>query len=172
MFGRHCLSLRAAAALPLWAAASFAGAATPSANAGGHAQILHPVSVLKLRDMDFGDLAPTAAGTAVLEPNADTLTTTGGVVPVGGTPHSAEFAGSAQSSAIVNIKVPKQPSTLTRVGGTETMTASNFTLQGQSKRAIAAATFFTFRVGATLNVAAGQAEGTYVGNFTVTVQYP
>jgi Domain of unknown function (DUF4402) len=31
---------------------------------------------------------------------------------------------------------------------------------------------FTFRVGATLNVAAGQAEGTYVGTFDVTVQYP
>jgi hypothetical protein len=108
----------------------------------------------------------------VLEPNSDTISSTGGVVLAGGTPHAAEFVGSAQNSAVVNIKVPNQPSTLTRVGGTETMTLSNFTLQGQSKRSIAAASSFTFRVGGTLNVNANQAQGTYVGTFTVTVQYP
>jgi hypothetical protein len=52
------------------------------------------------------------------------------------------------------------------------MTLSNFTLQGQSKRTIAAASSFTFRVGGTLNVNANQAQGTYIGTFTVTVQYP
>jgi hypothetical protein len=158
--------------LTLAAPTSPVGAATPSTNATGTALVLRPVSVIKLEDMDFGDLWPSAAGTAVLEPNADVLTTTGGVTRVGGTPHSAEFAGSAQSSAVVNIKLPNQPSTLTRVGGTQTMTVSNFTLQGQNKRTIAAQTAFTFRVGGTLNVAANQAEGTYVGTFTVTVQYP
>jgi hypothetical protein len=73
---------------------------------------------------------------------------------------------------VVNIKVPNKPSTLTRVGGTETMTVTNFTLQGQSRRALAKAASFTFRVGGTLNVAAGQVEGVYVGTFDVTVQYP
>src|SRR3982751_341664 len=160
------------AILALAPAAAPASAVTPSPQAPGTALILPPVDVIKLKDMDFGDLWPTAAGTAVLEPNADTLSTTGGVTRVGGTPHSAEFAGSAQSSAVVNIKLPNQPSTLTRVGGTQTMTVSNFTLQGQNKRTIAAQTAFTFRVGGTLNVAANQVEGTYVGTFTVTVQYP
>src|SRR4051812_22017239 len=158
--------------LALVLTASSAGAATPSTNATATALILRPVDVTELKDMDFGDLWPTAAGTAVLEPNADTLSTTGGVARVGGTPHSAEFAGSAQSSAVVNIKLPNQPSTLTRVGGTETMTVSNFTLQGQSKRALAKAQSFKFRVGGTLNVGANQVEGTDVGTFDVTVQYP
>jgi hypothetical protein len=158
--------------LALAPAAAPAGAATASPQATGTALVLRPVSVTKLQDMDFGDLWPTAAGTAVLEPNTDTLSTTGGVTRVGGSPHSAEFAGSAQSSAVVNIKLPNQPSTLTRVGGTQTMTVSNFTLEGLSKRAIAAQTAFTFRVGGTLHVAAAQVEGTYVGTFTVTVQYP
>jgi hypothetical protein len=31
---------------------------------------------------------------------------------------------------------------------------------------------FEFRVGGTLNVAANQAEGDYVGTFVVTAQYP
>jgi hypothetical protein len=122
--------------------------------------------------MDFGYLAVATAGTAVLEPNADSFSTTGGVTAVGGTPHCAEFLGAAQSNSVVNIKVPTQPSTLTRIGGTQTITASNFTLQGQSKRALAKAASFTFRVGATLTVPAGQVEGTYVGTFAVTVQYP
>ena len=124
--------------------------------------------------MDFGDISisTTTAGTAVLEPNADSFSTTGGVTGIGGTPHCAEFAGAAQSNSVVNIKVPTSPSTLTRVGGTETVTASNFTLQSQSKRTLSKSEYFTFRVGATLNVPAGQVEGTYVGTFSVTVQYP
>lgn len=167
-----CVARLIAAALALCAPATMVLAATPAAQATANAAIIHPVTVTKLKDMDFGYVAVTTAGTAVLEPNADSYSTTGGVTGVGGTPHCAEFLGAAQSNSVVNIKVPNQPSTLTRVGGTETITASNFTLQGQSKRALAKAQSFTFRVGATLNVPAGQVEGTYVGTFSVTVQYP
>jgi len=172
MVGRKISIIRAAAALALFAPAALAGAATPSTRATGTAMVLRPVSVAKLKDMDFGYVAVGAAGTAVLEPNADAFSTTGGVTAVGGTPHSAQFAGVATTSSIVNIKIPNQPSTLTRVGGSETMTVSNFRLQGLNKRAIAAQSSFTFRVGGTLNVAANQVEGIYVGTFTVTVQYP
>jgi hypothetical protein len=108
----------------------------------------------------------------VLEPDANTLSTTGGVLAMGGTPAAAEFIGASQSSAVVNIKVPNQPITLTRVGGTETMRVDNWTLQGQSKRALARMSSFTFRVGGTLHVVAGQVEGFYSGTFDVIVQYP
>ena len=174
MLGVKTVGFGAAAglSLSLLAPVSPAGAVTPSTQATGSAMVLRPVSVAKLKDMDFGDVTVTAAGTAVLEPNADAFSTTGGVTKVGGTPHSAEFAGSATTSSIVNIKIPNQPITLTRVGGAQTMTVSNFTLQGLNKRVIAAQNSFTFRVGGTLNVAANQVEGVYVGTFTVTVQYP
>ena len=138
----------------------------------GKTLLLFPLTVQKVQDLDFGYLSVTTAGTAIINPETDVLTTTGGVLSIGGSPHSALFAGSAKSSSVVNIKIPKQSITLTRVGGTETMIVSNFTLQGQDKRAIAAQTVFTFRVGGTLNVAANQVEGTYVGTFDVTVQYP
>jgi hypothetical protein len=160
------------AALALGAPAAMAAAVGPPVQSTATAAVIRPLTVTKLKDMDFGYLAAATAGTAVLEPNADAFSTTGGASRVGGTPHCAEFLGAAQSNAVVNIQVPKQPITITRVGGTETMTVSNFTLQGLSKRAIAKATSFTFRVGATLNVPANQVEGTYVGTFTVTVQYP
>jgi hypothetical protein len=162
----------AAAALALSAQSSLAAAAPANAVATGHALVLRPVTVVKLKDLDFGIVWPSAAGTAVIEPDADVMTTTGGLVALGGSPHSAEFAGAANTSAVVIIKLPKQPVVLTRVGGTQTVTVSNFTLQGQSKRAIAAQAWFSFRVGGTLNVAANQADGTYVGTFDVTVQYP
>lgn len=137
------------------------------------AAMLFPLEILKNRDLDFGNLAaPTAAGTAVINPETDTITSTGGVLLLGGTPRAAMFTGAAQGNSVVIIRIPKQSITLTRVGGTQTMTASNFTLQGLDKRAVAARVAFDFRVGATLNVNANQAEGTYVGTFDVSIQYP
>lgn len=161
------------AALALCAPAAMVDAATPPTQATGQATIIHPLTVTKLRDMDFGYLGVAAAGTAVLDPDTDSLGVTGGALPVGGTPHCAEFLGAAQSNSVVNIKVPNKPSTLTRVGGTETLTASLFTLQGGlNKKVLAKSESFTFRVGATLTVPATAVEGTYVGTFDVTVQYP
>ena len=89
-------------------------------------------------------------------------------------PHSAEFAGSAlELKAVVNIKVPQAAPTLTRVGGTETMTLDNFDRPGpDASGSLAKAAKLHLRVGGTLNVAANQAEGVYVGTFDVTVQYP
>ena len=151
MFAYRVLRLTAAA-LALVVPATAANCATPPTPATADAVIILPLTVTKLDDMDFGSLAPTTAGTAVLDPDTDTLSVT---------------------NAVVNNKLPKQPVTLTTAGGTETMTATNFTLQsGYTKKALAQMDSFTFRVGATLNVAAAQVEGTYAGTFDVTVQYP
>jgi hypothetical protein len=149
-----------------------ARAAAPATQNAASATIVHPLSVAKVKDMDFGWVTAVTAGTAVLEPNADAFSTTGGVAPVGGSPHSAEFAGAASGGAVVIIKIPRQPITVTRVGGTETLTVSKFTLEGQSKRDLAKANSFRFRVGATLNLPRLPTPGTYVGQFDVTVQYP
>jgi hypothetical protein len=148
-------------------------AATPTANAVSTAAILHPINVIKRADLDFGYVgAGTGAGTVVIDPETDTTTATGGALLLGGSPHSASFVGAAGSSSVVNIKIPKQPVTLTRVGGTQTMTVSKFTLQGLDKRFVAKQVAFDFRVGATLAVGANQVEGLYTGSFDVTVQYP
>jgi hypothetical protein len=134
--------------------------------------LIYPLTVTKKSDMDFGYLAAVGAGTAVLEPNSNSLSTTGGVSALGGDPTSAVFIGASQSASVVNIKVPNQPITLTRVGGTETMRVDNFTLQGQDKRTLAKMSTFEFRVGGTLRVNAYQTEGFYSGTFDVTVHYP
>jgi hypothetical protein len=100
------------------------------------------------------------------------MSTTGGVLAMTSTRHAALFAGAASGGAVVNIKLPRNPITLTRIGGTETMTLSNFTLDGPAKRVMAKSGSFQFRVGGTVTVAANQAEGDYVGTFVVTAQYP
>ena len=136
------------------------------------AALLRPLTLTKLNDMDFGNLGVTANGTAVINPVTDTMTTTGGVIALGGTPRAATFRGVAQGNAVVIIRVPNGGVSLTRVGGTETILLNAFTLDGQSKRSMAQAGIFDFKVGATLRPMAGQADGVYAGTFDVTIQYP
>lgn len=170
MSTRHNLLRLAAAALlsALPAPLHAAGPVETSAST----IILRPLTVVKLADMDFGWIGVSAAGTITLDPANGTVSTTGGVFPMGGTPRAAWFAGASSGNAVVNIKLPKQAITLTRQSGTETLTLTNLTLDGPEKRTMARASSFEFKVGGRLNVAAGQADGTYLGTFTVTVQYP
>ena len=149
-------------------AAPIASPTPPAAQAA----LMRPLTLTKLADMDFGYLGVTAAGTATIDPVANSMSVTGGVIRLGGTPHAARFAGATRSSAVVNIKIPNNTILLTRVGGTQTIQLNAFTLDGQSKRTMAGAGVFEFNVGATLHPAANQMEGVYTGTFDVTIQYP
>lgn len=138
----------------------------------GSAMLMKPLTLKKLRDLDFGTLGVSTAGTAAVNPVTDTLSVTGGVIALGGTPQSARFAGATSSSAVVNIRLPNNPVFITRSGGTETIRVDSFVLDGQSKRVMAQAGVFEFNVGATLRPVANQATGLYSGTFEVTIQYP
>lgn len=170
-FVRAFLPACAALLLSLPAAASAAPVA-PDRNATGTVRIVAPAEVRKLQDLDFAYLTVTTAGTAVVDPNTDAMTTTGGVIHAGGVPYAALFEGIAPVKGVVIVRLPRQPAILTRVGGTETMTVSNWTISGNAKRTVAEQEPFDFKVGGTLNVNANQVEGTYVGTFAVEVQYP
>ena len=166
------LALLLALAIPAAAEAAPPQLFLPDRNATGTAVITKPITLQKMRDLDFGLVTVTTAGTAVLNPNTDAVTTTGGVLFAGGFPHSAVFDGISPIGNIVIIRLPRNPATVTRVGGTETMTVDNWTLDGSSRRTVPSRTAFTFKVGATLYVGANQVEGTYTGTFDVEVQYP
>jgi hypothetical protein len=167
----RCLAAALFALAPVAGAQAVPVAAPQPATA--QAAMLFPLKVIKQKDLNFGYVAPvTGAGTVIINPNTNAVTVTGGVQLLGGAPHPALFTGAAKSNSVVIIRIPKQPITVTRVGGSETMTVANFTLQGLDKREVAAKVAFDFQVGATLNVNAGQAEGLYVGTFEVSVQYP
>lgn len=165
-------SLLAAGLLSIAAAAPVSAAPVAAATpATGHTRIIDPVAVRKLQDLDFAYLSVTTAGTAVINPNTDVLTTTGGVLTAGGTPYGALFEAVSPVKNVVHIRVPKQPIIVTRIGGTETMTVDNFTVSGSPNRNVVAKEAFTFTVGGTLHVSANQAEGLYEGQFTVDIQF-
>jgi hypothetical protein len=172
MFSLPRLHFVAAAVLLAGASAAAAAPVPAKTNASGKATILSSLSVLKKSDLDFGVLVVAGAGTAVINPANGALTVTGPLTSIGTSAHAATFTATGSKNSVVHIRVPTAPITLTRVGGTETMTASNWTLDGATNRKIPLNDTFDFSVGATLNVAAGQADGTYAGTFQVTVQYP
>jgi len=156
----------------LFASAAQAAPVSASSNASGSTVVLRPLTVVKQADLDFGPIVVAGAGTAVIDPVSGNMTTTGPLTRVGTSARPALFTTTGSRNSIVLIRVPQQPVTLTRVGGTETMTVSNWTTDGPTNRRIPANQTFDFAVGGRLNVAAGQADGTYLGTFTVTVQYP
>ena len=149
-----------------------AGSVAPDQNATGRAIVLRPLSLLKVEDLDFGWLTVTAAGTATVDPSTGAVTGSGGVLPSGGVPQAAWFVGAASRNTPIKIRIPTKAITLTRVGGTETMSLSAWTLDGPADRKTGPDRAFSFRVGGTLTVAAGQADGLYEGTFSVEVQYP
>jgi hypothetical protein len=163
LFSLFALSLpSAAAAAPVRA----------SPKAQGEVTLVKPLTLQRVNDMDFAWLGVTTGGTATINPISGALSVSGGLVPLGGTPSPARYAGAATKSTVVNIKVPKQPVLITRVGGTETLAVSNFTLDGQDKRTLAQSGSFTFAVGAQITVPAGTLDGLYTGEIDVTIQYP
>jgi hypothetical protein len=146
----------------------------PNRNATGTVQISAPATVRRLQHMDFAFLSSgTTAGTAIMNPDTDAVTTTGGVTRAGGTPYAAMFEAISPEKNVVIIRLPRQPTNLTRVGGTETMTLSNWTISGgDTRKSVPAKEPFTFKIGGTLYVGANQVEGTYTGTFTIDVQFP
>ncbi len=172
MFGALRLPLTMILLLALIAPAAIAAPIASPTPPAAQAALMRPLTLTKLADMDFGNLGVTTSGTAVIDPVSNTLAVTGGVIRLGGTPRAARFAGSTSSSAVVIIRIPNRTVLLTRVGGTQTIALDAFTLDGQSKRAMAQAGVFEFAVGATLRPTANQLEGVYTGTFDVTIQYP
>jgi len=170
LFGLPRLRVLAAfAMLPIPAAGS---GAPVTQGAPAEAAILSPLSVIKRADLDFGTLVVSGAGTAVIDPVSGSEAVTGPIVTAGTPGHPAKFTATGSKNAVALIRLPKNPINVTRVGGTETMTVTDWTVDGAINRRIPITDTFDFSVGATLNVAANQAEGTYTGTFTVTVQYP
>ena len=153
-------------------APAHAAPVAPARNATSTVVIAPPASVRKMQDLNFASLTVTTAGTAIIDPNTDGMTTTGGVLYVAGLYYAAQFEAVSPIKSVVIIRIPRDPITVTRVGGTETMTVSNWTLSGSSRRNVAAHETIAFNVGGTLFVNANQAEGLYLGTFSVEVQYP
>ena len=144
-----------------------------SATATATATIVSPIAIAKTVDMNFGNVAASAAlGTVVLTP-AGARSATGGVTLPStiGTVSAASFTVTGTPGYTYAITLPGAALTIT--SGAPTMTVDTWTSNPVSPGTLVAGTS-TLTVGATLHVGANQAAGVYgipAQTFTVTVNY-
>ncbi len=125
-----------------------------------------PISISAGADLDFATMAPTGtAGTVTVTPASARSSVD--VDLVGGTPSAASFDVTGDSGANYSVILP---SSATLTSGANTMTVDTFTDDTGPNPKLTGGSD-TFNVGATLNVGAAQAAGSYSGTFPVTVNY-
>jgi hypothetical protein len=174
----HSVILRSLGLIALCAAVP---ARADTDNAETKAVVVAPLSFVNVQEIDFGAmLAGPTAGTVTISP-AGVRTKTGGVTLTGGAPQAARFAGQGAFNQFVSISLTSNTYTMTRIGGTQTMTFSTFvigstptapiTTTPRTFRIASPTGIFNFPLGATLNVAANQTPGSYKGQFTVILNY-
>jgi hypothetical protein len=157
----------------IFAGITTAALAQVSATATASATIVGPIGITNTADMNFGNVAvSTVAGTVVLTPAAVRSTTGGCTLPaITGTVAAASFNVTGAASYTYAITLPAAATTIT--SGGNTMTVDTWTSTPSGTGTLSAGGSQTLTVGATLNVGASQAAGTYVSGtpFTVTVNY-
>ena len=158
----------------LFSGVSVISSAQVTATATASSTIVTPIGITKTVDMNFGNVAinSTTAGTVVLAP-AGTRTSTGGVTlpATAGTVAAAEFNVTGANNYTFSITLPSTSHEIK--SGSNTMSVTGFTSTPTPNGTLSATGSATVKVGATLNVSAGQAAGTYtsVTPFEVTVNY-
>ncbi len=156
-----------AAVVVLAAAAGKAEAAdTESANAS--ATLVAPVTLTKQAALDFGRLSSGVAGGTAVISSAGARSVTGDVVEEGGTPSTADFDITGEDGLVYDITLP---SSISLTSGANNMTVDTFTSDQAGNSGTLTGGSDSFSVGATLNVGASQATGTYTGSFDVTCAY-
>lgn len=129
-----------------------------------------PLTITKDMDLNFGSVVPgSTPGTITVSASASgSRTSTGGASILSqGTFSSACFSVTGGIGASYSITLPNS---VTLSGpGSNTMTVTGFS--ENSTNTIKSNGTDTFYIGATLNVGAQQAKGTYTGSFNVSVNY-
>ena len=146
-------------------------AASDAATGHAEAQIVAPISVVEAdgAKLNFGKwVKPSAAGTVTVTAAASpTVTPSSGLQEVTGSSPSADhFEVTNDENLSYSVTLPTSAVTLNgSVSGT--MTATAFT----SACVPNCASSGDLYVGATLNIGANQAAGTYTGSYEITLTY-
>ncbi len=129
-----------------------------------------PIAINSVLDLDFGTLAgdATLPGTATIDPATNAKTVSGGVSDFGGVHRRASFLVTGDPNTAFTVILP---SSVTLTSGGNTMTLNGFSSSPSGVGTLNGLGFSVLFVGATLQVGAGQAAGTYSGAFTVVVNY-
>ena len=149
-------------ATPALAAVMLLGVANQSA-------VANPITITQQSDLVFGRYAATQSqgGTVTINPTTGGKTVTGPLFDFGAAHQRAKFHITGDSGKAFSITLPSQ---ITITAGSETMTVNAFTSDPSGSPLIDPDSTKTLWVGATLNLSANQASGSYTGQFTVTVE--
>lgn len=149
-----------------------------SANTDATAVTIAPMSIVKVADLNFGNvIAGTTAGTVFIDTRNGNVSDTGGVTRAGGETSRANFIIYGPVNQIVRIIIPSS-TTITRNGGGSNMLIDQMSI-GNGNRSLgtnilgrlSATGVFNLTVGGRLRVNANQQEGTYTGTFDMTADY-
>lgn len=162
------LFLMAAAATEIQAQTS------ASTTAASSAYIVTPIAIVKAVDLNFGKVVATpASGTVVLATNGSRTFNNGAYAFANatGTPTAAEFNVTGENNATYSITLTN--ATVTVTNGLHSMTIDNFVTNPTPTGTLSNTGTQTIKVGATLNVGAGQAPGLYTNanSLEITVAY-
>ncbi len=150
--------------------------AQTSASASAEANIIIPIAITKVTDMNFGNVAVSAStgGTVIL--GTSSIRTTGGAGGITlpattGTVKAAEFTVIGQASYSYVITLPA--SCTISDGSGHTMTVNSFTSSPASTGTLSGSGRQSLKVSATMVVPASQPAGVYTnpGGVAVTINY-
>ena len=157
-----------AAILVLFSASAFAQS-NATATASAEARIVAGIALTSVEDMSFGQIVRSAtAGDVILDVNGDRTAQGGVTLGQNGGSKAAEFEATGEDGYTYAVTLPSSI-TLTRNGGSETMSVDDFTSSVSTYILNGGAQ--SFSIGATLRVGANQATGLYNGSFDVTAAY-
>lgn len=145
-----------------------------TASATASATVVTPITITKVNDMNFGNVyvSATVPGTVILSPaGARSFTAGAGLSVPAGTVTAASFTVTGTVGVTYAITLPAGATTIDD-NALHTMTVNNWTCSPASPATLTGGTS-TLTIGATLNIAAGQATGSYSSDtpFDITVNY-
>ena len=145
---------------------------TADATNTANATVASSITATAGQTLEFGSMTVGASGGTVTVDPSGTRTSTGAdLQPFGIGYRAATFDVSGSANYTYAITLPGSV-TITNTGGTgETMTVDSWTSTPSGNGTLDGTGNQTVQVGATLNVGANQAVGTYSGTFTVTFAY-
>lgn len=168
------MAIRRLAIAAGFAAALVAGGqacAQTNQSATGSITVVQPVlNVTKNTDLNFGSvIRPTSgSGTIIIDANTGNVSTSNLSMASGNTPTRANFTVEGQPNANINVTYPNSV-TLTRAGGTETLTIYLTSSMGGGQ--IGSGGTVQFNIGGQVTLASSTVIGAYSNSFTVTVAY-
>ena len=157
-----------AAALAL--AVAPATAAPTSVNNGpvtARAQIVKPLTLQKVSNMDFGSIVVQDNGTATMDTAGNITCTANLTCTATGTP--AEYKVTGTNNQVVNVTKPNVTLTNSVNPGTDL----TLVLSGPTQVTLpnSGATGMNFKLGGSIAIAATTKDGVYTGDLNVTVDY-